>query len=71
MKQSDGERVLKPCPFCGGYAQVGEDMRFASKPYDFPKWYVFCRECAVQTPIASIKMVVERWNKRVNVSDKV
>lgn len=61
------ERVLYRCPCCGGYARVFEDMRFMRKPYDFPKWYVCCRECGLRTPTATIDIVVKRWNRRVDM----
>ena len=31
------DKVLKPCPFCGGAAHVGEVIRFSMKSHDFPK----------------------------------
>ena len=57
---------LKPCPFCGGAAHVYEDMRFSFKPYAFPKWYITCLGCGIQTPIAKMEQIVGIWNKRVN-----
>lgn len=43
------ERVLKQCPFCGGYARFCEDMRLREKPDGFPKWYVRCNDCGIRT----------------------
>lgn len=50
---------IKPCPFCGGAAELRERL-------DFPEtWYVICRCCeistfAFQTPEKALK----RWNRR-------
>lgn len=57
---------LRKCPFCGSDAHVLEDQRFAQKPYNFPKWYIICKECGVQTPTANMYQVVKIWNKRIN-----
>lgn len=62
----DIERVLKKCPFCGGYARFFEDMRFHEKPDSFPKWYVMCAECNVRTPTANRTLVMKMWNERTN-----
>lgn len=53
------EEVLKPCPFCGGKAQVqGEVKHFVS---------CFNRECSVN-PGTSLceteEEAIEKWNKR-------
>lgn len=63
------DKVLKPCPFCGGAAHVGEDMRFSMKSHDFPKWYIFCYGCGVRTPIADMANVVKIWNRRDGVDN--
>ena len=55
---------LKPCPFCGGAGHVYEDGRLSSKSYDFPKWYIICKKCGVQTPTAKMEQVVRIWNRR-------
>ena len=59
------ERMLKPCPCCGGFAHVLQDERFKEKNHDFPKWYIICQGCGVQTPIAEMSTVVKIWNRRV------
>ena len=60
----DNERVLKKCPFCGGYARFCEDMRFHEKKDSFPKWYVMCVGCNIRTPVADRTLVMKMWNKR-------
>lgn len=62
MKEKD--RVLKKCPFCGGYARFGEDMRFHEKSQNFPKWYVLCNDCGIRTETATIPLVMKMWNQR-------
>ena len=58
------ERVLKPCPFCGGFSRVLQDERFKKKSHDFPKWVIVCMGCGVRTPIAEMSTVVKIWNRR-------
>ena len=60
----DNERVLKKCPFCGGYARFCEDMRFHEKKDSFPKWYVMCVGCNIRTPVADRTLVMKMWNER-------
>lgn len=62
----DNERVLKKCPFCGGYARFCEDMRFHEKKDSFPKWYVMCMGCNIRTPVADRTLVMKMWNERTN-----
>jgi len=57
---------LKPCPFCGSAASVYEDVRLSKAPYDSSKWYIACRGCGVQTPIATMYAIVKIWNRRAN-----
>ena len=59
-------RVLKECPFCGGYARFCEDIRFREKSNEFPKWYVICDGCNIRTAIANRTTVMKMWNRRVN-----
>lgn len=62
----DSERVLKVCPFCGGYARFVEDERFSMKPETFSKWHVMCMKCRVRTPqSANIPTAMKIWNERI------
>lgn len=56
--------MLKRCPFCGSAAHVWEDERYIKTLHDFPKWYISCLGCGVQTPTAKIEQVVKIWNRR-------
>lgn len=66
-------KKLKPCPFCGGKANVGVD--------DFNnKYLVMCGECGVMMGISleigveiingwtaefeSVELAIENWNRR-------
>lgn len=57
---------LKPCPFCGGKAELiiilGED------PFEMPlRWSVRCvNSCCKQYPHVSDRDAVEEWNRRVS-----
>lgn len=51
---------LKPCPFCGGEAELLIDE---SKYY---KSAVICTKCYVHTPYEHIETIaVSAWNRRV------
>lgn len=56
----DGD--LKPCPFCGGEADVSQGSK---GPDNTPWWYVECVGCA------SMAESVEIWNKRVTARDDI
>lgn len=47
---------LKPCPFCGGDADL-----VCAGPGN---WYARCRVCVAATDDGSKERAVERWNKR-------
>lgn len=47
---------LKPCPFCGGQAEVMEDLVVV---------HVACMECAAESPIATEpEYAAKQWNAR-------
>ena len=51
--------VLKPCPFCGGDAEIGEN---------WDGFFVRCSKCRFSTPSYRPKkkgMAVNEWNQRV------
>lgn len=50
---------LKPCPFCGGEAEVKEDKRLNM-------FYVTCPDCKVETDVYhNMEKPIEVWNRRV------
>ena len=52
---------LKPCPFCGGQAEV---VRVTDK---YPNYVVNCRKCRISTAwYADVKQLSEFWNKRAS-----
>lgn len=64
--------VLKPCPFCGGKANVSFDLRQIQA-------YAYCTQCKVSTEIyltdyfihdsplykSGLQQAIEAWNRRV------
>ena len=54
---------LKPCPFCGGEAQLKEDKRLNM-------WYVTCPSCKVETDVDKTQeKPIAVWNKRNGISN--
>ena len=61
------ERVLKPCPFCGGKAELSS-VRVGGKDAS----YVYCKRCGsrgeyfwVNPKYAGVEKSIEAWNRRV------
>ncbi len=49
------ETELKPCPFCGGKAEIYEVI------FD---WCVFCQKCYVRARRSYKANVIKVWNRR-------
>lgn len=65
---------LKPCPFCGGEAQI-RYLGNGSGPSGFTSnifmrsklGFVICLKCEAQTPKHTrVCRAVDKWNRRVN-----
>lgn len=51
---------LKPCPFCGGEAEV--DYYYD----DYFSFRIYCKECGIEAfSDVSRDEVIKKWNKRV------
>lgn len=51
------EQTLRPCPFCGGEAKIGENIGF---------YMVTCRECdCMSHPSMRYNNAIAAWNRRV------
>lgn len=57
------EQGLKPCPFCGGEAQIASTMHMGMRAYRF---FAVCLVCGAEMPRTSrtIKQATEAWNRR-------
>lgn len=76
----DGKKVKKmnnnidKCPFCGGNAKLTETKELVGHGCNIPCYQVVCNACGAMSckdsiynhgVEATIKMVVDNWNKRV------
>ena len=53
---------LKPCPFCGGKAEINNLIKFDNND----RFWVECKECGIGTKIYdSEQEATEAWNRRV------
>ena len=75
LLQEDGGQVmeeLKPCPFCGGEAELYESEAYnlkTEKKEEQIRFFVMCKECTALVCGLSKKVATERWNRRA--SDEV
>lgn len=51
------EIKLKPCPFCGGKADICKFPGCGAT--------IFCSDCQVSTPILDMPVAIQVWNRRV------
>ena len=55
-----GMKELKPCPFCGGEAEIEMDDSW------YWNYHVFCQECKIGTDCyETADEAIETWNRRV------
>lgn len=52
---------LKPCPFCGGEADIGENFD--------GQWGVFCETCRAVVWGYTKKASIAAWNRRAGEED--
>lgn len=52
---------LKPCPFCGGDADVDENIYNSVRSND---WSVFCDSCRIKLTRKTKELAIEKWNTR-------
>lgn len=58
-KYDNEQRIIAPCPFCGGEAKI-----YSALVGTFP-YFVVCQECgATSSPCDTPYEVIEAWNKR-------
>ena len=64
------QNELKPCPFCGGEANL---IKRNLKTGFFPSggtYYVHCKSCLISTqPRKHKEDVIDIWNRRVNSAE--
>lgn len=70
-KKDEGERMnaLKPCPFCGGEAEINAN-------YSEEKVFVFCKKCKSKGAVvlscidySARDKAVEMWNRRMGENE--
>jgi Lar family restriction alleviation protein len=56
---------LKPCPFCGGKANLSFVPRYFKQGLSSGGWHVRCLNgCVNQMPFMSDHDAIEAWNRR-------
>ena len=63
------EFKLKPCPFCGGEAELFKDISFSAesgKQIAEIKAFAWCCECSALVSGDTEIEAVELWNRRAN-----
>ena len=62
---------LKPCPFCGGEAEI--ETFYPSSPMRLLGWkyaYVECQVCGCRSGVKiGVDEAIETWNRRAGDSD--
>lgn len=72
------ETKLKPCPFCGGKAEITNHTECAGHGMYIPQCYVRCVKCNAHGGTADgyfdngdLKaLAIERWNRRADNEQK-
>ena len=59
---------LKPCPFCGGEAEV---RKFTETKFFVQCFFVQCKSCLIGTTFKSEHEAVKVWNRRYTVFSKL
>ena len=53
---------LKPCPFCGGEAEL---IQHHERDNEYYSYFVHCKKCVIRTTyLQSAKKVIAAWNTR-------
>ena len=58
---------LKPCPFCGGEAEV---RKFTETKYFVQCFFVQCKSCLIGSTFTSEQLAVDAWNRRISNESK-
>ena len=54
---------LKPCPFCGGEAEI-EEIYYTF--WHLKTYYVRCTRCGCRTMEDNKEYAIQDWNRRIN-----
>ena len=68
------ETELKPCPFCGGNAELYDDTECGGFGLYVKRFFVICEECHASGGEANDyvdkgnlkKLAIKRWNRRTD-----
>lgn len=65
---------LKPCPFCGGKAEIYQERHDKGGQHHNGRLqcFVFCSECSARGPdnTSSQYLKIQRWNERKEAQPK-
>ena len=75
MKTLSLKIELKPCPFCGGYANLMYDQDVALysdfkviETIETERAYIQCSRCGAETHYAPAEQAIRHWNTRIEVT---
>ena len=59
------KQELKPCPFCGGKANLYKEYPFDGYQREHPTYTIICEGICVKMCSYSREKVIKKWNRRV------
>ena len=71
---TEPKEALKPCPFCGGEAVLGELPAITFRPDDDGSdpstWFVYCSKCEGGLPPGYVREeAIAAWNTRADATE--
>ena len=66
IPKDSAKNELKPCPFCGGKAQLVavKETYDGIRKVEISGWRVRCNDCKAETTLEVREVAVNKWNRR-------